>query len=167
MEQTSDRRDSTNLETHGSHSHRELKSEHSTRPKRLVASQYLPLRREQATMAAILIICVIAMGFYFWHRNIVENGLIDVDRAPPVELKYLVNINDAPWPAIANLPGIGKTLAQEIVEYRDEIGTFDNIDDIKNIRGIGDSKLDGIREFIAPIGQASKVGTKHQQPNLP
>ena len=102
-------------------------------------------------MAAILIICVIAMGFYFWHRNIVENGLIDIDRAVPVELKYVININDAPWPAIANLPGIGPTLAQQIVEYRDEIGPFNNIDDIKNIRGIGEAKLNGIREFIAPI----------------
>ena len=155
MEQTPEKHDSANLDTQGSHSRRELQSEHRTRQKRLAAPQYLPLRREQATMAAIFIVCVIAMGFYFWHRNIVENGLIDVDRAAPVQLKYLVNINDAPWPAIANLPGIGKTLAQEIVEYRDEIGSFDNIDDIKNIHGIGDAKLDAIREFIAPIVKAS------------
>jgi len=107
-------------------------------------------------MAAILIVCVIAMGFYFWHRNIVENGLIDIDRATPIELDYVVDINDAPWPAIANLPGIGKTLAQEIVEYRDEMGPFNHIDDIKNIRGIGEAKLDSIREFIAPIGQGQQ-----------
>lgn len=157
MEQTSKSRDSTSCGTQGSPANRErLPEVVPTRQTRLASPQYLPLRREQATMAAILIICVIAMGFYFWHRNIVENGLIDIDRAVPVELKYVININDAPWPAIANLPGIGPTLAQQIVEYRDEIGPFNNIDDIKNIRGIGEAKLNGIREFIAPIDQAGK-----------
>ena len=161
MERTSDRPDSPSREVQDSPVGRArqpefLPTEFPKRQTRLATPQYLPLRREQATMAAILIICVIAMVFYFWHRNIVENGLIDIDHAAPVELKYVININDAPWPAIANLPGIGPTLAQQIVEYRDEIGPFNKIDDIKNIRGIGDAKLDGIREFIAPIGQAIK-----------
>lgn len=112
---------------------------------------YLPMPREQASMAVILFLCAIGMAFYFWHRGIVENGLIDIDRAEHVEIEYLVDINHAPWPALANLPGIGPKLAEEIVRFRERSGPIKQIEDIKEIRGIGDSKLDAIRDFIAPI----------------
>lgn len=120
-------------------------------PRKLPGAIYFPMRREQASMAALLVICVIGMGFYFWHRNIVENGLIDIDRAEHVKVEYLIDINHAPWPAIANLPGIGPKLAKEIVRFREQDGLFEQIEDIKKIHGIGDAKLTAILEYIAPI----------------
>ena len=120
-------------------------------PNKMPGAVYFPMPREQVGMAIVLVFCVIGMAFYFWHRNVVENGLIDIDRAEPVKIQYLVDINQAPWPAIANLPGIGPKLAKEIVRHREQGGPFNQVEDIKEVRGIGDSKLEAIREYIASL----------------
>lgn len=134
-------------------------------PNKIPGAVYLPMRREQATMAVVLVFCCIGMGFYFWHRNIVEDGLIDIDRSPPVEVQYLVDINHAPWPAIANLPGIGPKLAREIVCFREQHGLFREIDDVKKVHGIGDAKLAAIREYVAPIAPAVAADVESQARN--
>lgn len=60
-----------------------------------------------------------------------------------------VNINTATAEEIAeNLDGIGETIAQRIVEYREQNGNFSNIEDIKNVSGIGDSKYENIKDSI-------------------
>ncbi len=60
-----------------------------------------------------------------------------------------VNINTATAEEIAeNLDGIGENIAQRIVEYREQNGKFSNIEDIKNVNGIGDSKYENIKDSI-------------------
>ena len=60
----------------------------------------------------------------------------------------LLNINKATKQDLQNLPGIGVSLASKIIEYREENGKFANIEDIKNVNGIGDSKYENIKEHI-------------------
>lgn len=60
-----------------------------------------------------------------------------------------VNINTASARELEGLPGIGPTTAQAIVAYRDENGPFQSIDDLLRVQGIGDSKLNAIRELIS------------------
>lgn len=59
-----------------------------------------------------------------------------------------VNINTANQAELETLPGIGPSTALKIIEYRKENGKFNNIEDIKNISGIGDSKFNKVKEFI-------------------
>ena len=67
-----------------------------------------------------------------------ENGLLDINSASALE--------------IADLPGIGQTLAQRIIDYRDANGPFTSIDDLILVEGIGVKRIDGIREFITVGG---------------
>jgi competence protein ComEA len=60
----------------------------------------------------------------------------------------LVNLNSATQLELENLPGIGPTLAQKIVEYRTQYGFFDTIDDLKNVPGIGDATFEAIKNLI-------------------
>ena len=60
----------------------------------------------------------------------------------------LLNINKATKQDLQNLPGIGVSLASKIIEYREENGKFANIEDIKNVNGIGESKYENIKEHI-------------------
>ena len=50
-----------------------------------------------------------------------------------------ININKAAQTEIETLPGIGPSTALKIINYRNEHGKFKNIEDIKNVSGIGDS----------------------------
>ena len=60
----------------------------------------------------------------------------------------LVNINTADAERLATLKGIGPALAQRIIEYREQNGAFKSIDEIKNVRGIGDKKFAAFRDKI-------------------
>lgn len=59
-----------------------------------------------------------------------------------------VNINSANQEELETLPGIGPALALRILEYRNENGKFDKIEDLQNVKGIGDAKFSNIKEYI-------------------
>ena len=59
-----------------------------------------------------------------------------------------VNINTATQTELEKLPGIGPSTATKIIEYRKEKGKFKNIEEIKNVNGIGESKYQKIKELI-------------------
>ena len=59
-----------------------------------------------------------------------------------------ININTASQQELDTLPGIGDSTAQKIINYRKENGKFNNIEDIKNVKGIGQSKYDEIKDLI-------------------
>ena len=59
-----------------------------------------------------------------------------------------VNINTATQNELDGLPGIGPALAQRIIDFREENGNFKSIEDIQNVKGIGDSKFDEIKDKI-------------------
>lgn len=59
-----------------------------------------------------------------------------------------ININKATQTEIETLPGIGPSTALKIINYRNEHGKFKNVEDIKNVPGIGDTKFENIKEYI-------------------
>ena len=60
----------------------------------------------------------------------------------------LININTASAEQLTSLPGIGESLASAIIDYRETVGLFANIEGLMNVSGIGQSKFDRIRELI-------------------
>ncbi|MGQ9832319.1 MAG: helix-hairpin-helix domain-containing protein [Candidatus Villigracilaceae bacterium] len=60
----------------------------------------------------------------------------------------LIDINYATAEELETLPGIGPTLAMRIVQYRDEHGPFQAIEDIMNVSGIGPSLFGRIKDYI-------------------
>lgn len=59
-----------------------------------------------------------------------------------------ININTATIEQLQLLPGIGESLAQRIIDYRNRNGNFTKADDIMNVSGIGEKKFDSIKEYI-------------------
>lgn len=59
-----------------------------------------------------------------------------------------VNINTAGLAELEELPGIGPSTAQKILDYRDENGPFEKIEDIQNVSGIGPAKYGEIEDLI-------------------
>lgn len=59
-----------------------------------------------------------------------------------------VDINTAGLAQLETLPGIGPALAQRIVDYRTQHGSFHSVDDLQNVSGIGPSKYAEIKDFI-------------------
>ncbi len=73
--------------------------------------------------------------------------------APPVSAATKtplgkINLNTATLEELDQLPGIGPAIAQRIIDYRNQNGAFKKIDDLKNVRGIGDALFDQIKELV-------------------
>lgn len=60
-----------------------------------------------------------------------------------------VNINQAKQTELEELPGIGPSLASRIIEYREQNGKFEKIEDLQNVKGIGESKFSDIKDKVS------------------
>ena len=60
----------------------------------------------------------------------------------------LININTASNAELESLPGIGPSKAKSIIEYREKNGGFKSVDEIKNIKGIGQSSFEKLKDKI-------------------
>ena len=61
----------------------------------------------------------------------------------------LIDLNAADQTALETVPGLGPVKAAAIVSYRTEIGSFESIDQLLEVNGIGPATLDLIRPFVS------------------
>ena len=66
---------------------------------------------------------------------------------PPTEPGPL-DLNRATAQELTTLPGIGEVLAQRIVDYREAHGPFRSVDELIAVEGIGEGKLEKLRELV-------------------
>ncbi len=77
-----------------------------------------------------------------------DNIIIEENTVPSNNSTQTININKATEKEFETLPGIGPSLASKIIEYRNQNGKFESIEDIKNVNGIGDNKYEKIKDLI-------------------
>lgn len=58
-----------------------------------------------------------------------------------------INLNTATLEQLTTLPGVGKSLAEQIIQYRKHI-KFNSVSDLKNVPGIGNSKYDELSGLV-------------------
>ncbi len=72
--------------------------------------------------------------------------------ATPSSQSDLIDINTATLAELESLPGIGPTLAQNIINYRNENGPFASPEELMNVDGIGPTIYDQIQNLVT-VGQ--------------
>jgi competence protein ComEA len=90
---------------------------------------------------------------------IAGSSTLDAQRAarPPSVSSAVINLNTATAAQIAELPGIGAKTAELIVQYRAKNGPFKKIEEIMNVRGIGEKSF---LRFKDRLTVAAAVGEK-------
>jgi len=74
-----------------------------------------------------------------------ENITKDKPGLPPGKK---ININNALAGDLTALPGIGEVTAERIIEYREQKKGFKKIDELMNVKGIGEKKFAKIKDYI-------------------
>jgi comEA protein len=79
-------------------------------------------------------------------------------KKPPL---HPVNLNTASSAELQQVPGIGPSTAEKILQARKSYGAFKSVADLQAIRGIGPKKLDKMRKYltVAKPPQTSKSAT--------
>ena len=77
-----------------------------------------------------------------------EQGIINEEQGI-FNKNQVLNINRATKEELQTLQGIGESTAEKIITYRKENGNFKQIEDIKNVPGIGDAKYENIKDKIS------------------
>ncbi len=72
--------------------------------------------------------------------------------------KYVL-LNQATLDDFKKLPGIGPVKAERILQYRESKGFFSSIDELKNVKGIGEKTIEKLRPFL-------KINLKNQSINM-
>ncbi|MDU1258907.1 MAG: helix-hairpin-helix domain-containing protein [Staphylococcus warneri] len=62
--------------------------------------------------------------------------------------KTPINLNSATEEQLMKVPGIGPSKAKEIIEFKNQKGSFNSIDDLKNIKGFGPKTFEKLKEYF-------------------
>jgi competence protein ComEA len=68
--------------------------------------------------------------------------------------KGLIDLNRATEQDFDALPGIGPRLAERIMEYRQSVGVFHSLDELRTVKGIGKKKFERIRPLVTVTSDA-------------
>lgn len=114
-------------------------------------------RGEQLVIALVVTGTVVLGGIYFATLRMRQVELIDIDEAPLVERPFMVDVNQAEWAELAQLPGVGETIAKRIVESRQAQGPFLDHSDLQRVPGIGPRTVESLRGYLVPMPQADSI----------
>jgi competence protein ComEA len=111
---------------------------------------------DQTVLAVLILLALVAMGGWCISHSGLGNRLVDADQAQQYTANFQVDINTADLPELIQLPGIGDTLAQRIIETRQSSGPFTEPDDLRTVRGIGPKIMERIRPYLLPLPKVKK-----------
>ena len=113
--------------------------------------------------AMIIIMISITAAFLFTMLGVfigrmTKDGVVTISSADSVRKETvemeetislgLININTATAEQLQELPGIGESIANEIIKYREENGPFTSKRDIMKVKGIGEKLYDQLKSMI-------------------
>jgi competence protein ComEA len=81
--------------------------------------------------------------------KVVSGGISGTSTLSTEQEEGKVNLNEATETDLQTLPGIGPSKAAAIIEYRETIGLFKTIEDLKEISGIGEKTFEKLKDHIS------------------
>jgi comEA protein len=101
---------------------------------------------EKIAIIFLLFVVFIGITIATYKKN---NPQFDFTTIKPISKDTsIININKDSKEDITKLPHIGPVTAERIVTYRENVGLFQDKEDIKNVKGIGEKTFSKIKDLI-------------------
>lgn len=104
-----------------------------------------PHERKVLLFVGTLILCGAALKFFNVKANSCSESASVQSRPASIDA---FDINTVSQQDLETIPGIGPHIARRIIEYRSQNGEFKTLEDLKKVKGIGDKKLQTIKNYI-------------------
>jgi competence protein ComEA len=120
--------------------------------------------QETKALIFLLLALLIGSGITLYQRSqmqfapelIIEKNERQTEEVPiaenhlnPPAARAKINVNQASASELERVPGLGPKLSRRIVEYREANGTFQKLEDLVKVQGIGPISLEKIRDYLA------------------
>lgn len=100
-------------------------------------------------ISLVVLFLAVVVDVHRWHTN--TQGYELDDYSTPAQMKK-INLNTATAEQLQMIPGIGPAISESIIVYRDTNGPFTKVEDILNVKGVGESLLSRILIY-ATVGE--------------
>lgn len=105
-----------------------------------------------------LLSAVCAAGFLFIAPRLAHAG--NAEKSETVAAIGVVNLNTATEDQLTELPGVGPSKAQAIVQYRVKRGKFKAVDELTRVKGFGRKTLQKLKPYLSITGTSNFRGQK-------
>ena len=95
---------------------------------------------------------LLIMMFLVGSTSVVSFSVLHAAPSKDVQVETkakVVNINQAASEELQTLKGVGPAIAERIIKYRQEHGRFEHVEDLRNVQGVGEGKLQKMKEQIS------------------
>ena len=115
--------------------------------------------RELCILAGAALVALLSTGIVhvarnvYWHKGMKVEGTVDL-----AARSARINVNSASIEDLQHLPNVGPKTAAAILDYREAHGSFDSLDELKEVSGIGPATVRDIRPeaMCAPVEDDAK-----------
>ncbi|UCD04704.1 MAG: helix-hairpin-helix domain-containing protein [candidate division WOR-3 bacterium] len=93
------------------------------------------MKKSEVVVLTIFVVSLLAINIHSYFR---KESLKAAYSALIERSMIQLSINDVGESELESLPGIGPVLARRIIDYRDRIGRYKSLEELKQVKGIGD-----------------------------
>ncbi len=92
----------------------------------------------------VFLVAIVVLNFYDLTKDYSSFREYSHQEIEDMEFHY-VNINEADFQTLCDLPAVNDTQAKAIIDYREENGAFESIEEILEVKGIGEKTFEKIK----------------------
>lgn len=101
----------------------------------------------------------------FSRQNVQRSDIDAAARREPSKtpIRPRLDLNRASVDELESLPGIGTVLAQRVIAFRESVGGFQKIEDLREVKGIGAKKYDRLKALVTVSTEDSRRETEQRE----